>query len=52
MSAFSHVKMQMKIFRSHSGFQLFIILICRMACNLQVTCPREITWEVQNISNE
>jgi len=39
MSAFSQVKIQIKLF--HSGFHLFLILICCIACHMQVTRP---TW--------
>jgi len=39
MSVFSQVKVQMKIFRSPTGFHS--LLICRMACHVPMTRP---TW--------
>jgi len=39
MSAFSQVKIQMKVFRGPSGLHLFLILICHMDCHLSVTRP-------------
>jgi len=41
MSAFLQVKIQMKSFRSPTGFHLFLIFICRMACHVPMTRP---TW--------
>jgi len=40
MSAFSQVKIQKKIFRSPTGFHLFLIFNFRMACHVPVTRPK------------